>query len=165
MAEFARVGAGPVEMGPAEMQQVPGEPGVGVDHIGQNVDLSVPEIVSFVSLAREPLGGHAMALSARRRLAYLKQVETHRLLHPRVALDLDIRPLPESVVVLSLLLEQPGLADLHGAVEGAFGPVGQLLHVAILSKVVGQELGQVDRLFQVDVNGKNHLSPIFAAVD
>ena len=106
-----------------------------------------------------------MALSTRRCLAYLKQVKTHRLLQPRIAFYLDIRPLPESVVVLSLLLEQPALAYLHCAVEGALGPVGQLLHVAILSKVVGQELGQVDRLFGIDVDGENHLSAIFPAVD
>ena len=101
-----------------------------------------------------------MALSPCRRLAYLKQVEAYRLLDPWIVLDLDVGPLPEGVVVLPLLFEQPDLADLHGAVEGALAPVGKLLHVAVLGKVVGQELRQVDGLFRFNVDGKDHFSPV-----
>ena len=50
-------------------------------------------------------------------LQRVKQREADRLLELRVAVDLDVRVLPELVEKRALLLEKPVPAGLHGAGE------------------------------------------------
>src|SRR5690606_1470592 len=78
----------------------------GVGQHGQDERLGVPERVAVVAGPRQALGRDHAALCARARLQDVEQAEPDGLLDLGVALDLDVRALPELVQELLLLAEQ-----------------------------------------------------------
>ena len=115
--ELARPGLGEVQRGVAPRDRVArrGRRDVGEDR--QRVRVHVPERVTVVAAAGQALGRDRSQLGARRGLDDVEQREADRLLERRVAVELDVGPLPDLGEVLALPLEQPLPARAPGGGE------------------------------------------------
>src|SRR3954464_4954895 len=85
-----------VEHAAAELKHLLGPPRRRVGEERHDVDLGVPEVVALVAAAGHALRGHAQTLRARGRLHQREEVEAHRSLELRVALELDVAAPPEA---------------------------------------------------------------------
>ncbi len=135
---------GLVQHAVAKPQQVPGDPRLGVAQERQYEDLDVPEVVAFVAVPAQALGGHAAALGPSRGLEELEQVPADRLLHVGIAFDLHVAASPEVVEDLPLGGSDAVEAGGHGPAQHPVGPVDQFRRRDASRRVVAGELGEAD---------------------
>ncbi len=112
----------------------------GVRQDGEHVRLGVPEGVPVVSGAGQALGRDRPPLGPRSGLQDVEQREANGLLHLRVAVDLDVGPLPEGIQVLPLLADETGPPGLPRCDQRRGGLVPQGWEGPLLRPTVGDEL-------------------------
>ena len=127
-------------------QGVPGDLRTDRGHHLQDERLGVPEGVPLVAGAGQRLAGDGPTLGARRGLQQLEQREPDGLLQLVVAVDLDVRALPEAVEDGALAREQPVEALVPGDRQRSRQLVAQRGQLAGVRPRVRHELGQRDRL-------------------
>src|SRR5690606_24261157 len=101
---------------------------VGKD--GEGEHLRVPEDVTVVARAGQSLGGNRPHLVACTGLQHVEYAEPDGLLDLRIAIDTDVRVVPELVQVLPLRLDQPVPPRVAGGREGGGDLVTQCGHRA-----------------------------------
>src|SRR5436309_13795989 len=114
--------------------------GSGIGQHRQDERLGVPEGVTVVAGARQPLCGDRSLLTPGTCLKSVKQREPNGLLHFRVSLELDVRTLPEMVQVRALLVEEAVPATVPRGKERRADLVADRRHRALARPAVGEKL-------------------------
>jgi hypothetical protein len=131
---------GELERQASPAQRVCHDMGSGVGQHRQDERLGVPEGVTFIAGARQPLCGDRPLLTPGTCLKSVKQREPNRLLHFRVSLEFDVRTLPEVVQVRPLLVEEAVPASVPRRSERRGDLVTDRRHRALARPAVGEEL-------------------------
>ena len=112
----------------------------GVRERGEDEGLRVPEDVPVVAGPGQALGGDRPPLGSRAGLQRVEEAEADRLLQLAVAVDLDVRPVPEVVQVLALARHQPVPARVPRRRERGVDLVAHRRQRALARPAVGEEL-------------------------
>ena len=113
-------------------------------------------MLAVVSGSGQTLRGDRAPLGARAGLERVEQGEPERLLQLGVAVELDIRPLPEAVEVGPLLADQPRPARVPRLGERRAHLIAHGGRRALSRPAVGQELDHLERLPGLDICGHHH---------
>ncbi len=95
--------AGELERLMAPQQRIARRRRRGIGEHGQHERLGVPERVSVVARPGQALGGDRAPLGPRARLERVEEAEANGLLQFGVAVDLDVRSIPEVIQISALL--------------------------------------------------------------
>ncbi len=149
----------------AEPQRVAGRSRRRVREERHHVDLGVPEVVAAVAGPGDALGRDAGSVGARGGLHHREEVPAHRLLHLRLARDLDVAPRPEVGEVRRLLGEVVVDPLVGDPLEGALAAVEQLARRDGVGGVVADGLGERDRVARLGLDPERRLREVVAALD
>ena len=148
----------------APAQRVARRLGRRVGQHRERVRLHVPEGVPVVAAAREALGRDRPVLRPGARLQDVEEREADGLLEREVAVELDVRPVPEVVEVLALRLAQAVPAGPPRGRERRLGLVAQRRQRALARPAVGQQLDDAQRLPGLQLRADRHAREVGLAL-
>ena len=162
--ELAGPGSGEVERGVAPEDRVARRARVDVREDRQRVRVHVPERVTVVAATGQSLGRDRAQLGSGGRLDDVEQCEPHRLLERGVAVELDVRAIPDAGEVLALPLQQTLPPRPAGRGEREVDLVAQRRQRSLAGPAVAEELDDPQLLARLELRAHGQTAEVGLAL-